>query len=171
MFRFTFCIFRREWLCMIDLLVHFSFKIGSPFCNSLESVNWGSFLMAQLIDIFIDFNFFLCNEYIFWGSWLNFCEGWICLTVKVFGLVPSLERRLVFFRETLWIWFAILFEIGRVFVTNQFFFEVFYLFVSLFERIIVKFQIRVVRCGNFGKLLKWFWRCKRLVEILGFDCF
>jgi hypothetical protein len=171
MFRFPFCIFRREGLCMIDLLAHFSFKIGSPFCNSLESVHWGSFLMAKLIDIFINFNFFLCNEYIFLGSWLHFCEGWIYLTVKVFGLVSSLERRLVFFRETLWIWFAILFEICRMFVSNQFLFEVFYLFVSLFERIIVKFQIRVVRCGNFGKLLKWFWRCQRLVEILGFDCF
>jgi hypothetical protein len=159
MFRFPFCIFRREGLCMIDLLAHFSFKVGSPFCYSLESVNWGSFLMAKLIDIFIDFDFFLCNEDIFLGSWLHFGEGWVCLAIDVFGLVSSLEGRLVFFGQALWIGFAILFEIGRVLVSNQFLFEVFYLFVSLLERIIVKFQIRVVWCSNFGKLLKWFWRC------------
>ncbi len=62
--------------------------------------------MAELVDIFVDFDFFLCNEEIILRGWLHFGEGRVSLAIKVFGLVSSLERSFVFLAEALLIGFA-----------------------------------------------------------------
>ncbi len=126
--------------------------------------------MAHFVDVFVDFDFFFCNENICLGSHLIFVERWVWISCEISWLVTSLEWRLVFFTQTLFIWFKVLLLLMRL-IVDKFFLEILNFLISFLKRIIIKLKVRVVGSGDFGELLGRFGGRKGLTEILRLDSF